>query len=424
MKYTWLSLSLVILLGCAGGQPHRLGGRQQSIGVLKFGVQTANIIDPSRQNRLWTILDVPHRSLQFERQTPNFVAQFELTVALRDDRGHAVQLIDDSRSVTVDSYDSTQPDSLYQRMAYFLDAPPGEYKLEVMVTDRVSKGRGFMVVPVVIRNLFADELTLSDLILLDSPPREFPRQEQVIPSFRQRFNKVIYAFAQARHVRAGGRLQAMLRIGHEETGNSNRADIDTTASQETVNIIFPIPPTQLGLGPLEISMTVTSDSRTAVSKRSLLVRWANRPAVAANNKAFDDYIEPLRLIMTGEQWKKIKNAAPEEQRRLLEQFWQERNPNPEASATLLEEEFYWRVGEANSRYPWGKSQGWTTDRGRVYVIYGQPDEIARQYDRYGRTIEIWRYEDPPREFVFYDEQGDGRFHLVRQTNASLVSSEW
>lgn len=421
IKLFFLALVFALVAGCAGNMRENMGGRQQSLGAVHFGLQAANVIDPNRHNVLWTVLDVPHRSLQFERKGGKFAAHFELTLALRDDRGHAVQLVDDSRTITVDSYDSTQPDSLYARVSYFMEAPPGQYKLEAMVTDRVAKGRGFTTQPVVVRDLFSPELTLSDLILVDSPPREFPRENQIIPSFRQRFNTTVYAFAQARHVRAGQRLQATLRIGNTETGNANRAEIDTTASQETVNIVFPIPPAQLGLGQMEISMSIESDQRTVESKRNLLVRWANRPT-ATTEKAFDDYIEPLRLIMTGQQWKEVKNASPEEQRRLLTEFWQERNPDPASNANLLEEEFYWRVGEANSRFAWGKSQGWSTDRGRVYVVYSQPDEILRQYDRYGRSIEVWRYEDPPREFIFYDEQGDGRYHLIRQTNANLATA--
>lgn len=421
IKLSFLAVAVALAAGCAGNMNQHMGGRQQSLGVVNFGLQTANVIDPNRNNVLWTVLDVPHRSLQFERSGGKFTAEFELTLALRDDRGHAVQLVDDSRMITVDSYDATQPDTVYARVSYFMEAPPGEYKLEAMVTDRVAKGRGYSTQPVVIRDLFSSDLTLSDIILVDSPPREFPREDQIIPSFRQRFNTTVYAFAQARHVRAGQRLQAILRIGNTETGNANRAEIDTTASQETVNIVFPIPPAQLGLGRMEISMTIDSDQRTVVSKRNLLVRWANRQN-ATTAKALNDYLEPLRLIMTGQQWKEIKNASPEEQRHLLADFWQERNPDPASNANLLEEEFYWRVGEANSRFAWGKSQGWSTDRGRVYVVYGQPDEILRQYDRYSRSIEVWRYEEPAREFVFYDEQGDGRYHLIRQTNANLAAT--
>ncbi|NUO84068.1 GWxTD domain-containing protein [candidate division KSB1 bacterium] len=152
----------------------------------------------------------------------------------------------------------------------------------------------------------------------------------------------------------------------------------------------------------------------AQAERALWVRWAQRPT---SRRALHDFIEPMRLIMNSKEWKELKNSSPEEQRRLLSEFWSRRNPSSEGATNLLEEEFYWRVSEANSRFAWGKGEGWESDRGRVYIIHGSPDNVVRRFDqRYGRSLEVWRYENPVREFVFYDEHGDGRYVLIRQTH--------
>lgn len=415
MRACILACLLALILGCAGNPPAR-GGRGGQIGVVRFGVQVANVLDADRHNRLWVIVDVPHRSLQFERNqaTQKFSAKFEVTLALRDERGQAVQLLDASRNLDLDSYEATQPESLFVRYAQFLNAPPGKYNLEVTLSDFVSKGHGFFNSMVEIRDLEGKNLSVSDLILLEkAPDQSFPSESQIVPAFRQRFNSTIYAFAQVRNVTVGQRLRAALKIGGAQDASPTQAVLDTTADAETVNLFFPIPSAQLSLGRLQLKLEVTSGNQSAHAERGMWVRWAQRPT---SRVALKDFIEPMRLIMTSKEWKALKNAGPEEQRRLLAEFWNQRKPSTEATANLLEEEFYWRVGEANARFAWGKGEGWESDRGRVYIIHGPPDNVQRRFDqRYGRSLEAWRYESPVREFLFYDEHGDGRFVLIRQT---------
>jgi len=413
--YLMLGLTAAVL-GCAGNPPNRQGRGLQN-GVVRFGVQTASVIDASQRNRLWVIVDVPHRSLQFERKqsTQKFAAKFDITLALRDDRGQAVQLIDASRSLEVDNYEATQPESLYVRVAQFLDAPPGKYDLETTITDGVSRGQGFFHNMIEIRDLLAPGLMVSDLVLLDQAPQQnFPEVAHIVPAFRQRFNSTIYVFAQVRNVTVGQRLRAVLKVRGMAEEALSQATLDTMASTETVNLFFPIPSAQLGLGRLQFKLEVASNEVTAQAERALWVRWAQRPT---SRRALHDFIEPMRLIMNSKEWKELKNSSPEEQRRLLSEFWSRRNPSSEGATNLLEEEFYWRVSEANSRFAWGKGEGWESDRGRVYIIHGSPDNVVRRFDqRYGRSLEVWRYENPVREFVFYDEHGDGRYVLIRQTH--------
>jgi GWxTD domain-containing protein len=416
LAFAGLTLLGFVFIGCAGGQKGRSGPATSDAthGVIRFGVQAVNVVDDTNHNRIWVIVDVPHRSLQFVRADQKFTSRFNLTLALRNQKWEAVQLVDDERQLTVDTYESTQPESLYVRVAKFLDAPPpGKYTLEATITDDVAKGQGYYTFPIDVRDLSGAGLVLSDILLLDEVPHGFPDAERIIPAFRQRFNNTIYAFAQARNVVVGQRIRAGLSVSNPEETAGVKASIDTVAFTQTVNLFFPIPPTQLGLGRQQLKMHVSSNEQTVEASRALLVRWAQRPT---SRHALADYIAPMRLIMDSKDWKELKNSSPERQRELLTEFWKQRNPTPESKTNLLEEEFYWRVGEANNQFAWGKTEGWETDRGRIYIIHGQPDNVSRRFDQqYGRSLEIWRYENPVREFLFYDEHGDGRFLLIRQT---------
>jgi len=97
-------------------------------------------------------------------------------------------------------------------------------------------------------------------------------------------------------------------------------------------------------------------------------------------------------------------ATNEEREQFIEQFWQRRNPDPDSADNTFKEEHYRRIAYANEHYSSG-IPGWKADRGRIYIMWGAPDEIESHpsggsYDRPsseggGETstypFEDWRY---------------------------------
>src|SRR5437879_4930044 len=100
----------------------------------------------------------------------------------------------------------------------------------------------------------------------------------------------------------------------------------------------------------------------------------------------------------------LRLSNNEEREQFIEQFWLRRDPTPDTVENEFKEEHYARIAYANERFASG-IPGWKTDRGRIYILYGKPDEIESHpsggtYDRPieeggGTTstfpFEIWRY---------------------------------
>ena len=112
-----------------------------------------------------------------------------------------------------------------------------------------------------------------------------------------------------------------------------------------------------------------------------------------------------------------------ERERFIEQFWERRDPSPGLGGNELKEEHYRRIAYSNQRYGSGDA-GWRSDRGRIYVVHGPPDENESHpsggRSRDGRfenpnPYEIWVYRDLPGvgrlEVVFLDADRSGRFLL-------------
>ena len=64
----------------------------------------------------------------------------------------------------------------------------------------------------------------------------------------------------------------------------------------------------------------------------------------------------------------------EERENFIEQFWIRRNPDQRLSYNPFREEHYRRIAYANERFASGVP-GWKTDRGRIYIVFGEPAEI-------------------------------------------------
>ncbi len=139
--------------------------------------------------------------------------------------------------------------------------------------------------------------------------------------------------------------------------------------------------------------------------------------------------EDVAWIITDEERADFKSLLSDKQRdEFVIAFWERRNPTPGAPENKFKEEHYQRIAYTNQHFASG-SAGWKTDRGRIYIVYGPPDEIKRHPSSAGPgtpqhpntpanaryPYEVWHYRnmkgirrDVSVEFVDICECGDYR----------------
>jgi len=99
--------------------------------------------------------------------------------------------------------------------------------------------------------------------------------------------------------------------------------------------------------------------------------------------------EDVRWIITPEELSAFKQLSNDEERdAFIEQFWLRRDPTPDTEENEYKEEHYRRIAYANEHFAAG-IPGWRTDRGRIYIMYGPPDQIESHPSggTYERTME-------------------------------------
>jgi len=136
-------------------------------------------------------------------------------------------------------------------------------------------------------------------------------------------------------------------------------------------------------------------------------------------KEVDDLIAPLRYINSSQEFKKLTSADfPKAE---VDRFWLALAGNSERARILIEK-FYSRVQDANSYFT-SFTEGWRTDRGLIYIIYGPPEILYKN-----SNAEQWTYGDPtsPRSVSFVFRRvgnpfSDNDFRLER---SQMYKSDW
>ena len=141
--------------------------------------------------------------------------------------------------------------------------------------------------------------------------------------------------------------------------------------------------------------------------------------------------EDVRWIITdGEKRTFMLLSNDEERDQFIEQFWLRRDPTPDTVENEFKEEHYRRIAYANEHFAAG-IPGWRSDRGRIYIIYGPPDQIDshasggtynRSPEEGGGTtstypFETWRYRHlegigQEIEIEFVDSCMCGDYHMT------------
>jgi GWxTD domain-containing protein len=108
-------------------------------------------------------------------------------------------------------------------------------------------------------------------------------------------------------------------------------------------------------------------------------------------------------------------------------FWNALDPNPATPESEFKKEYFDKVDYSNKNFGSDFKDGWKTDRGRVYCIYGKYDEIERHsYEGSTRAYEIWTYNSLQGGviFIFIDESaGYGNYILVHSNARNEINNE-
>jgi GWxTD domain-containing protein len=141
----------------------------------------------------------------------------------------------------------------------------------------------------------------------------------------------------------------------------------------------------------------------------------------------DKEFDQTRYISTKQELDHYRNLkGVDAKRQAMFDFWSKRDDGKNGSMNEAKQEHFKRIEYSNANFRSGQKEGWKTDRGRVYVMYGPPDEVERHVNEIDtKPYEIWQYHSLQGgvEFIFGDRTGFSDYVLLHSTHRNELHDE-
>jgi len=180
---------------------------------------------------------------------------------------------------------------------------------------------------------------------------------------------------------------------------------------------IPFKSKDLMLGNYSLQVKVNDGEHKAQITQPFRTRMTSLPLTITN---LDEAINQLIYIANKSEIDKMKKAPEAEKRRLFKEFWKKHDPTPGTETNELMDEYYRRVAFSNAHFS-SFQEGWKSDMGMIYIIFGPPNDVERQPynvvsnpfgEREIYAYELWYYYDINRRFIFVDYRGFGDYRLL------------
>jgi len=338
--------------------------------------------------------------------------------------------------------------------------PPSKYLLTISVSDvNTPDSKVTIKEKMHLLQVTTDKYSLSDIqiasrIIQDSENKEslfYKNTMEVIPAPNLLFGEsqpVVYYYTELYNLQtAQGNIDLhafVYNASGKAVFSKNKIFTNKTESRVEVNTIN-ISKMPTGAYTLVLVATDSAASNKAFSSKKFFIynpaivdssfkQMGNSDFMASqfailSIEECDHIFAQSKYLASRDQIKQFsKLSSVEGKREFLHRFWKGKDETPETPENETFMNYFSRVEKANEKYSAMKKDGWKTDRGRVYLLYGEPSEIERYPNQTdSKPYEIWVYHNLEGGviFVFADLTGFSDYQLINSTmRGELRDDDW
>lgn len=397
--------------------------------ALCFRRDTGNIVD--------VIALIPYQMLQFDKRGSRYVADYSLTIKIKDINSKTIKDFQETRKITLMSYEETQGSKAgFEHREQRFPMQKGNFTVEVIVIDNKANTTFSKTRKITSIDFDAYPFALSSILLVSSIEQD-KSTFKITPFLSDNISVLeegVFIFFETYCREKIDSVDYQIRIinaKNEMVYMGDRMTKSVKSNQGTARHYLhfsPPPKFQAGVYTLRLyafnkemptetaPIPVEPKEFLAMTERSISIE---RTFSTAINEDIDKAIRQLRYVASQSQIDEIQNGITTDDKKMLfEKFWKSLDPTPSTSLNEAFQDYYARVSYANEKFR-SVGEGWMTDKGMIYIIFGQPDFIDRQPRRAdGRSAERWTYNNTNRSFTFVDNSGFDDFRLTQPISPS------
>jgi GWxTD domain-containing protein len=397
----------------------------------------------SQQTRIELYYSIAIKELQFRDVSGEKLASFVMSISVSDKQGRTV-FSDKRRKGARGGKEPASTDETVGLVDQFsFSLAPGEYRLEAKLNDENAGTsntiNGHMLVPAFSGYFAVSEPQLSLTVQSDlSNPTFVKGNVSVVPNASRRYRyhdasmPFFYEmyFDSSRTTANSGVVYAYYSVT-DQAGDTllyipKQKAIRTGAYAARVAGLD-VRGLEKGEHRLQIMLTDSASGQTAFSQKRF---WIHAPVTAqitlpTTPADLKRYRDQIKYLASRDELRIFDALDAAGKANFVLNFWRMRDTTPETPENEYMQNVFARIDYCMKNFK-GKENGLNCDMGRVFVFYGQPDDIeTHTWETGSKPYIIWRYftSHAQHEFVFVDRNHEGIFSLVHSTVEEEIKNE-
>jgi GWxTD domain-containing protein len=460
MRQLFMLVALVLAIFAAGSaqqaEQQSQGAVQQPIRVWADGASYAYFQDPTK-SYVEVYVALQRKDVQFEDMQGYFQAKVFLYLEIMDESGKMVDSLGKWLPIEVNYLEDAYKDEARAFEVLPTLLPPAKYKLRLTAIDGISKRTGISTFELNVKSFSSENLDVSDMELAysivpspsDTVVSPFVKSGRVVvpnpTHYISNDDSLLYLYCEVYNlaIREGASDEFELKVAILDSYGYELREYPIMKNKKpgpTAVVSQALPVKGLPGGSYELNLKITDNvtgRKVVATKKFMLIYGFNQLTPTMTNP--DSFTvedaqlmeQVIRYITTKEEKETYEGLNLEGKKSWLIAFWDRKNPNPGSKVNTYKNEVFRRFLYANHYYSNSvakKTDGWKSDRGRVYIQYGPPDQIDLHPSTMdNRPYERWLYYRLPDQsggnyFIFVDETGYGNYQLRHSTVKGEISN--
>lgn len=412
------SLKIVFLItGLLAGSllaQYRLGPRLSGIGLPFFRASVFRSFTPNGEKRIARLyLQILNDDLTFVKNQDRFEATIQYEIYVNNQQKEAVYNKTTTQKIVTNNFDETNSRKINNTFSSDIILPAGIYDAVVTVLDKNSNKQVNRKLHFKIEDLGKTDFLMSDVLFFtDYATDSTGRVIDFKPSLSGNFSgggKYIYFYFTSVVKDSLDTLNVKYTIRDPFNSINQFNQYNLCRKPRFQEHFIRLNRQLFDQNRYELEVASTYHNDTIKARRLFSFFWTIIPE---SPKDLNLALEQMRYILDADSIDWALKQPYEEKKAYFKRFWARMDPNKSTQKNELMEEFYRRVNFATENFSTITIEGWRTDRGRIFIKFGEPDDIERHpFEMNTTPFEVWRYYNLRKVFVFVDRTGFGDYFL-------------